>query len=272
MPRAFYEQKNRFCWNSNQSDWAYSKLLFYWLYGETFSDLASIMANEQPFFDKVVARINKGLLKEPLEAEPPQPLSRQSCHNIINQVAERLVDDQAQGTLRAMKSFSMKLRDHPGLKGYPGVSKLFGWLEKTGMLKGLQETAAQWTKEDLEEGWAYSVYALASNTLEYNRTKMFKVPGLDVIIDPIVVHMLQERFKKLRGFDRSRMTTHIAFYFAIKDMPVSLYKVRGLKPRQPVTQMSESQINSLKIDVAMMAWMRLLKRFEKRPVRDRAGT
>ena len=43
MPRASYTPKNRFCFNSNLSEWAYLKLMYLWLRGETFTDIEAML-------------------------------------------------------------------------------------------------------------------------------------------------------------------------------------------------------------------------------------
>lgn len=246
MPRASYTLKNRFCFNSNQSEWAYLKVLYFWLRGETFSDIEKLLPLESHQFDWVMERVNElKPIDKPIERDEPVKLSRQSCHRIIDQFAEHYIQDHITGLRKRFGAFDDSLADQPDAIPYPAIRKVLRILKRLSLTNWANSAFRKNLEEMSSETLNESAWKQASGNINHDAFKVLPgVPSVATIMDDMSLYLIQDRYRRFRGYNREKMTPHTVYQMLTIQLAQQYYRRFKKKPERNAADMTEREIEN----------------------------
>ena len=269
MPRASYTLKNRFCFNSNQSEWAYLKVLYFWLRGETFSDIEKLLPLESHQFDWVMERVNElKPIDKPIERDEPVKLSRQSCHRIIDQFAEHYIQDHITGLRKRFGAFDDSLADQPDAIPYPAIRKVLRILKRLSLTNWANSAFRKNLEEMSSETLNESAWKQASGNINHDAFKVLPgVPSVATIMDDMSLYLIQDRYRRFRGYNREKMTPHTVYQMLTIQLAQQYYRRFKKKPERNAADMTEREIENWRTNIAMEALGYIVWKLANEPVR-----
>jgi hypothetical protein len=245
MPRASYAPKNRFCFNSNLSEWAYLKLMYLWLRGETFTDIETMLPADNHQFDWIMERVNTLLaLKEPIARDEPVTLSRQSCHRVIDQFAQHYMADHVSSWRGGFDNFEA-LADSSQAKAYPSIMKVLRLTQKLGLMGFVNSILRQFTKTVSAETINQQALKLATGEIDHGAFQTLeKTPSPATIIGNLPVWLVQQRYKRFRGYDREKMTPHTVNQMLTIQAAQDYFKRIGKQPEGSPSDWTKSEMEN----------------------------
>jgi hypothetical protein len=271
MPRASYTPKNRFCFNSNLSEWAYLKLMYLWLRGETFTDIEAMLPQSNHQFDWIMERVNAlPGVKTPIARDEPVILSRQSCHRVIDQFAEHYMADHVNSWRGGFDNFEA-LADSYQAKAYPSIMKVLRFAQKIGMMPLVNSTLRRFAKEVSAETINQQALKLATGEIDYGAFQVLDgTKSVETIAGNMAVWLVRERYRRFRGYDREKMTPHTVNQMLTIQMAQSYYQRIGDKPVGNPKDMPAAEAENWRTNIAMEALGFVAWWLVKYPVRVKA--
>ncbi len=221
MPRKTYVGKNQFCPNSRQSEWNYLRVLYYWLKGCTFSNMTEIMRDDEDHFDRVMQVVNSGPTLS-IEKTEFVEISRQSLHNIINNFSSHLLDYDKHSSFYYIRNYINKPNDD--LVDKPVAinsmrNRISALIPKAALISFFKRF---FQKNHLHQSGDF-VWKLSSGEIDNSSyRKNFKIASPEALFDQHLIAIMRKRFYDFRGFDRKKMTSHVA-YFLIMIKAIKLH-------------------------------------------------
>lgn len=273
MPRASYTPKNRFCFNSNLSEWAYLKLMYLWLRGETFTDIEAMLPQSNHQFDWIMERVNAlPGVKTPIARDEPVILSRQSCHRVIDQFAEHYMADHVHSWRGGFDNFEA-LADSYQAKAYPSIMKVLRFAQKIRMMPLVNSTLRRFTKEVSAETINQQALKLATGGIDHGAFQTLeKTPSPATIIGNLPVWLVQQRYKRFRGYDREKMTPHTVNQMLTIQAAQDYFRRIGKQPEGSPSDWPKSEIENWRTNIAMDALGFVAWWLVRNPVRVKART
>jgi len=271
MPRASYTPKNRFCFNSNLSEWAYLKLMYLWLRGETFTDIEATLPLSNHQFDWIMERVNAlPGVKTPIARDEPVILSRQSCHRVIDQFADHYMADHVRSWRSGLDNFEA-LADSPQARAYPAIIRVLRFAQKSGLMWIANRTLRRFAKQVSAETINQQALKLATGEIDYGAFQSLdKTPSQATITGNMAVWLIQKRYKRFRGYDRERMTPHAVHQLLTIQMAQNLYAREGRPPEGNPEDWPEEDSEHWRTNIAMEALGFVAWWLVKYPVRVKA--
>lgn len=216
MNRRAQPPRNRYLSGAHASERVLAKLVFVWLQGMTYSEMPGALADTSNEAEERIAKISKSLGPEnEFRENTKSAVSRQSCHNLIGQVADRtnlLTYADRVRQLEVLSALDDTSESRSSRLVEEFLRKTASDFEEQFLAPARRETITEFMRK-----WATIVDMISANTIPYSDIrKTDEMKPFDIIQEPVILAKLQERYRRFRGYKDQAIWNHVAHYFALR--------------------------------------------------------
>lgn len=274
MPRKSYRPKNRFCLNSNQSEWGYLKIIYLWLRGYTMSEIERFISVPNEEFSWFFERASiERKMKDIPNIEEPEGISRQSIHKILARFSHHILELRFREKAHALRKFASNpeaLAAHESLADFPFIRRFLLVAQKLGLMGKLSNQLNELDWRDMKSRLGKISWELASGNVDYEATlPIFGIRSPETTYPAMCVYLVKERYRACNGFSFDNMDVHTAFEEITIQAIRYLYKKHRQLPKLHPSEMNFDELENLRANIAITGLTHVINDLLTAPVGSR---
>ena len=113
-----------------------------------------------------------------------------------------------------------------------------------------------------------SAWKQASGNINHDAFKVLPgVPSVARIMDDMSLYLIQDRYRRFRGYNREKMTPHTVYQMLTIQLAQQYYRRFKKKPERNAADMTEREIENWRTNIAMEALGYIVWKLANEPVR-----